>query len=55
MIPMVVGVGVGSVLAAFASQAVFKIVFVLLAAIIAARHSCSAATNGAEICPAVPP
>jgi uncharacterized membrane protein YfcA len=37
MIPMVVGVGLGSVLAAFASQAVFKIVFVVLAAIIAAR------------------
>src|SRR6476660_3410355 len=37
MIPMVAGVGLGSVLAAFASQAVFKIVFVFLAAIIAAR------------------
>ena len=37
MVPMVVGVGIGSVLAAFAPQAVFKIVFVILAAIIAAR------------------
>jgi uncharacterized membrane protein YfcA len=37
MVPMVVGVGLGAVLAAFASQAVFKIVFVVLAAIIAAR------------------
>src|SRR5947207_2621303 len=37
MIPMVVGVAFGSVLAAYAPQAVFKIVFVILAAIIAAR------------------
>jgi len=37
MVPMVVGVGIGSVLAAFAPQAVFKIVFVLLAWLIAAR------------------
>src|SRR5882724_11776162 len=34
MIPMVIGVGLGSVLAAFAPQAVFKIVFVILALII---------------------
>ena len=37
MVPMVVGVGLGSVLAAFAPPSVFKIAFVLLAAIIAAR------------------
>ena len=37
MIPMVVGVGLGSVLAAFAPQSVFKIAFIILAAIIAAR------------------
>jgi len=37
MAPMVIGVGIGSVLAAFAPQAVFKIVFVLLAWLIAAR------------------
>src|SRR5882724_10921329 len=37
MIPMVIGVALGSVLAAFAPQAVFKIVFVILAFIIAAR------------------
>jgi uncharacterized membrane protein YfcA len=37
MIPMVVGVGIGSLLAAYAPQALFKIVFVLLAGIIAAR------------------
>jgi len=37
MVPMVIGVGIGSVLAAFAPQAVFKIVFVLLAWLIAAR------------------
>src|SRR5258708_15387179 len=37
MIPMVIGVGLGSVLAAFAPQAVFKIVFVILALLIAAR------------------
>jgi uncharacterized membrane protein YfcA len=37
MVPMVAGVGIGSVLAAYAPQAVFKIVFVILAAIIAAR------------------
>jgi uncharacterized membrane protein YfcA len=37
MIPMVVGVGLGSVLATFAPQSVFKIVFIILAAIIAAR------------------
>jgi uncharacterized membrane protein YfcA len=37
MVPMVIGVGLGSVLAAFAPQSVFKIVFVVLAAIIAAR------------------
>jgi len=37
MVPMVIGVGLGSVLAAFAPQSVFKIVFVILAAIIAAR------------------
>jgi uncharacterized membrane protein YfcA len=37
MVPMVVGVGAGSLLAAFAPQAVFKIVFVLLAWLIAAR------------------
>src|ERR1700745_2849266 len=34
MVPMVVGVGIGAVLAAFAPQAVFKIAFILLAAII---------------------
>src|SRR3954465_7372386 len=34
MIPMVVGVGIGSVLAAYAPQALFKIVFVILAFII---------------------
>jgi uncharacterized membrane protein YfcA len=37
MIPMVVGVGVGSVLATFAPQSVFKVAFIILAAIIAAR------------------
>jgi uncharacterized membrane protein YfcA len=37
MIPMVVGVGIGSLLAAYAPQAVFKIVFVILALLIAAR------------------
>ncbi|MBV8834960.1 MAG: sulfite exporter TauE/SafE family protein [Alphaproteobacteria bacterium] len=37
MAPMVIGVGIGSLLAAFAPQAVFKIVFVLLAWLIAAR------------------
>ena len=37
MIPMVVGVGLGSALAAFAPQSVFKIAFIILAAIIAAR------------------
>ena len=37
MVPMVVGVGLGSVLAAFAPQAVFKIAFVILGTIIAAR------------------
>jgi uncharacterized membrane protein YfcA len=37
MAPMVVGVGAGALLAAFAPQALFKIAFVLLGAIIAAR------------------
>src|ERR1044072_1245373 len=37
MVPMVVGVGAGAVLAAFAPQAVFKIAFVILGTIIAAR------------------
>ena len=37
MIPMVAGVGLGSVLATFAPQSVFKIAFIILAAIIAAR------------------
>ena len=37
MVPMVVGVGLGAVLAAFAPQAVFKIAFVVLGTIIAAR------------------
>ena len=37
MVPMVAGVVLGSALATFAPQAVFKIVFVFLAAIIAAR------------------
>jgi uncharacterized membrane protein YfcA len=37
MIPMVVGVGLGSVLAAFAPQSVFKVAFIILAGIIAAR------------------
>jgi len=37
MAPMVTGVGVGAALAAFAPQAVFKVVFVILAFIIAAR------------------
>jgi len=37
MVPMVVGVGAGALLAAFAPQALFKIAFVLLGAIIAAR------------------
>jgi uncharacterized membrane protein YfcA len=37
MIPMVAGVGAGSLLAAYAPQAVFKIVFVILAAVIALR------------------
>ena len=37
MVPMVIGVAIGAVVAAFAPQAVFKIVFVVLAAIIAAR------------------
>jgi uncharacterized protein len=37
MIPMVVGVGLGSALAAFAPQSVFKVAFIILAALIAAR------------------
>jgi len=37
MVPMVVGVGAGALLAAFAPQALFKIAFVFLGAIIAAR------------------
>ena len=37
MAPMVVGVGAGALLAAFAPQALFKIAFVLLGAVIAAR------------------
>jgi uncharacterized membrane protein YfcA len=37
MVPMVVGVGIGSLLAAFAPQAVFKIVFIALCWLIAAR------------------
>jgi len=37
MAPMVVGVGAGALLAAFAPQALFKIAFVFLGAIIAAR------------------
>jgi uncharacterized membrane protein YfcA len=37
MVPMVIGVGAGALLAAFAPQALFKIAFVLLGAIIAAR------------------
>jgi len=37
MVPMVAGVGIGSALAAFAPQALFKIVFVLLAWLIAVR------------------
>jgi uncharacterized membrane protein YfcA len=37
MIPMVAGVGLGSVLATFAPQSVFKVAFIILAAIIAAR------------------
>ncbi len=37
MIPMVVGVGLGSALASFAPQSVFKVAFIILAAIIAAR------------------
>jgi uncharacterized protein len=37
MLPMVVGVGIGSALAAFAPPALFKIVFVILALLIAAR------------------
>jgi uncharacterized membrane protein YfcA len=37
MIPMVAGVGLGSALATFAPQSVFKIAFIVLAAIIAAR------------------
>ena len=37
MVPMVIGVGLGALLATFAPQAVFKIVFVILAAIIAVR------------------
>lgn len=37
MIPMVAGVGLGSVLATFAPQSVFKVAFIILAALIAAR------------------
>jgi uncharacterized protein len=37
MVPMVAGVGLGALLATFAPQAVFKIVFVILAAVIALR------------------
>src|ERR1044072_6601229 len=37
MVPMVVGVGAGALLAAYAPQAVFKIAFALLGAIISAR------------------
>ena len=37
MVPMVIGVGAGALLAAFAPQALFKIAFVFLGAIIAAR------------------
>jgi len=37
MLPMVAGVGIGSALAAFAPPALFKIVFVILALLIAAR------------------
>jgi uncharacterized membrane protein YfcA len=37
MIPMVAGVGLGAALATFAPQSVFKIAFIVLAAIIAAR------------------
>jgi uncharacterized membrane protein YfcA len=37
MLPMVVGVGLGAGLASFAPQPVFKIAFIVLAAIIAAR------------------
>jgi uncharacterized membrane protein YfcA len=37
MLPMVAGVGVGALLATFAPQALFKIVFVILAAVIALR------------------
>ncbi len=37
MVPMVVGVGAGALLAAYAPQAVFKIAFVILGAVIAAR------------------
>ena len=37
MIPMVIGVGLGSVLAAFAPQSVFKVAFIILAGVIAGR------------------
>jgi uncharacterized protein len=37
MVPMVAGVGIGALLATFAPQALFKIVFVILAFVIAAR------------------
>jgi uncharacterized membrane protein YfcA len=37
MVPMVVGVGLGSMFAAFAPQSVFKVAFIILAGIIAAR------------------
>ena len=37
MLPMVAGVGIGALLAAFAPPALFKIVFVILALLIAAR------------------
>ena len=53
-LPAVVGVAIGSVAAAFAPAAVFKIAFVVFAAFIAHAACCSAATAGisAANCPA---
>src|SRR5207342_1529616 len=46
MVPMVVGVAAGAALALFAPQAVFKLAFIVLAAIIAARLLLAATVGG---------
>ena len=53
-LPAIVGVAIGSVIAAFAPAAVFKIAFVIFAGF--HRRCCSAATAGtsAANCPAAP-